>query len=285
MIILSSPEELQQTALTLRAQGHRLGLVPTMGNLHEGHLSLIRMAKAQAQDVIVSDFVNPIQFGPNEDYASYPRTFERDCELCEKEGAAYVFHPEAAAMYSPGCSVSLIETSLSRYLCGASRPGHFNGVCTVVAKLFLLAQPHVAVFGQKDAQQLRVLRRMVRDLNFPVQIIGAPIVREADGLALSSRNQYLSAEERRQAPALHHALQACEACFAQGERRVAVLRATLQKTLTAEAPDGRPDYLTLADDETLETLPDDSAVTRPVLVALAVRFGKTRLIDNTPLIP
>lgn len=285
MQIIESPAELQLAALALRSAGETIALVPTMGNLHEGHLSLVREARARASRVIVSDFVNPTQFGPNEDYASYPRTFEADCALLEREGADIVFHPAPEAMYPEGTSVSLVETSLSRNLCGAQRPGHFNGVCTVVAKLFLLAQPHVAVFGRKDAQQLRVIRRMVRDLNFPIEIVGAPIVREADGLAMSSRNQYLRPEERRQAPALHHALEACEKAFAAGERSVAALRGSILGVLAAEAPGGTPDYVELADDETLELLADGATVVRPVLAALAVRFGSTRLIDNTELRP
>ena len=285
MQINESTAELQLAALALRSAGETIALVPTMGNLHEGHLSLVRAARARASKVIVSDFVNPTQFGPNEDYAAYPRTFEADCALLEREGADIVFHPAPEAMYPEGTSVSLIETSLSKYLCGASRPGHFNGVCTVVAKLFLLAQPHVAVFGQKDAQQLRVLRRMVRDLNFPIEIVGSPIVREPDGLAMSSRNQYLSPEQRRQAPALHRALQACESAFASGERSVSALRSLILSRLTSDAPSGVPDYVTLADDETLVPLDDSATITRPVLAALAVRFGTTRLIDNTELRP
>lgn len=285
MQIIESPAELQLAALALRSAGETIALVPTMGNLHEGHLSLVRAARARASKVIVSDFVNPTQFGPNEDYAAYPRTFEADCALLEREGADIVFHPAPEAMYPEGTSVSLIETSLSKYLCGASRPGHFNGVCTVVAKLFLLAQPHVAVFGKKDAQQLRVLRRMVRDLNFPIEIVGSPIVREPDGLAMSSRNQYLAPAQRREAPALHHALEACEAAFASGERSVAALRKRILDVISSEAPSGVPDYVTLADDETLVPLEDTATVTRPVLTALAVRFGTTRLIDNTELRP
>ena len=191
MQIIESPAKLQLAALALRSAGETIALVPTMGNLHEGHLSLVREARSRATRVIVSDFVNPTQFGPNEDYAAYPRTFEADCALLEREGADIVFHPAPEAMYPEGTSVSLIETSLSKYLCGASRPGHFNGVCTVVAKLFLLAQPHVAVFGKKDAQQLRVLRRMVRDLNVPIEIVGSPIVREPDGLSHICTNCFL----------------------------------------------------------------------------------------------
>lgn len=285
MQIIESPADLQLAALALRSAGETIALVPTMGNLHEGHLSLVRTARAMATRVIVSDFVNPTQFGPNEDYAAYPRTFEADCALLEREGADIVFHPSPEAMYPDGTSVSLIETSLSKHLCGASRPGHFNGVCTVVAKLFLLAQPHIAVFGQKDAQQLRVLRRMVRDLNFPIQVVGAPIVREPDGLAMSSRNQYLTPAQRLEAPALHRALEACSTAFASGERSVAALRKRILGVLSASAPSGVPDYVTLADDETLVPLDDADTVSRPVLAALAVRFGTTRLIDNTELRP
>ena len=280
MKIFENPAELQAWALAERAAGKRLALVPTMGNLHEGHLSLVRIARQHADEVVVSDFVNPIQFGPNEDYAAYPRTFAEDCEKCEAEGVAAVFHPAPEAMYLPDASVSLVERRLSKVLCGASRPGHFDGVCTVVAKLFLLAQPHIAVFGQKDAQQLCVIRRMVRDLSFPVEIVAAPISREADGLARSSRNQYLSAEERAQAPALRRGLDAAEAAFAAGERNADALKTAVRAVLAA-TPLARPEYVELVDAETLESVAGD--VSRPALLALAVRFGTTRLIDNTVL--
>ncbi len=285
MKICRTKKSLSALSAAWHKAGETVALVPTMGYLHEGHLSLVRTARAMATRVIVSDFVNPTQFGPNEDYAAYPRTFEADCALLEREGADIVFHPAPEAMYPEGTSVSLIETSLSKYLCGASRPGHFNGVCTVVAKLFLLAQPHIAVFGQKDAQQLRVLRRMVRDLNFPIQVVGAPIVREPDGLAMSSRNQYLTPAQRLEAPALHRALEACSAAFAAGERSVGTLRRRILDVLASDAPSGVPDYVTLADDESLVPLDDADTVSRPVLAALAVRFGATRLIDNTELRP
>jgi len=280
MKIIEKPEELQAWALAERAAGKRLALVPTMGNLHEGHLSLVRLARERADEVIVSDFVNPTQFGPNEDYAAYPRTFDDDCAKCEAEGVAAVFHPAPEAMYAPDASVSLVERRLSKVLCGASRPGHFDGVCTVVAKLFLLAQPHVAVFGQKDAQQLCVIRRMVRDLSFPVEIAAAPISREADGLARSSRNQYLTPIERAQAPALRWALVAAEKLYAAGERRADWLKSAM-KTVLAATPLAKPEYVELVDAETLEAV--EGRVERPALAALAVRFGKTRLIDNTIL--
>ena len=210
MNILQTAREMQQTALALRAQGKRIGFVPTMGNLHEGHLSLLRIARQHADVVVVSIFVNPTQFGPNEDFAAYPRTFEADRALCEQEHADIVFYPSVPEMYPGGTSVSVTENSLSRTLCGASRPGHFDGVCTIVAKLFNIVLPHIAVLGEKDAQQLRVLRRMVRDLRFPVEILPGPTIREPDGLARSSRNQYLTPAQRPQAACLRRALDEAE---------------------------------------------------------------------------
>lgn len=284
MQIVENPRELQTLALQARAAGRTVALVPTMGNLHEGHLSLVRIARRHADFVIVSDFVNPTQFGPNEDFDSYPRTFEQDADLCRAESVDLLFHPAPAAMYAADASVSLIETDLSRWLCGASRPIHFNGVCTVVAKLFLLAQPHVAVFGEKDAQQLAVIRRMVRDLFFPVEIIPAPISREPDGLARSSRNRYLTPDLRAQAPVLHRSLLAAKALFDSGERRAAALLDAVQ-TVLATAPDANVEYATLSDATTLAPLSRDAILSAPVLLALAVRFGSTRLIDNANLAP
>jgi pantoate--beta-alanine ligase len=286
MQIVENPRELQTLALQARAAGRTVGLVPTMGNLHEGHLSLVRIARQHADYVIVSDFVNPTQFGPNEDFDSYPRTFEQDADLCRAESVDLLFHPDPPAMYASDASVSLIETDLSRWLCGASRPIHFNGVCTVVAKLFLLAQPHIAVFGEKDAQQLAVIRRMVRDLFFPIEIIPAPISREPDGLARSSRNRYLTSDYRAQAPVLHRSLEAAKALFDQGERRPAPLLEAV-KAVLATAPDANVEYATLSDASTLVPYPADALepMAAPALLALAVRFGTTRLIDNTTLAP
>ncbi|MBP5389152.1 MAG: pantoate--beta-alanine ligase [Bacteroidales bacterium] len=281
MQVFESPAEFQAYALSLRANGRRIGLVPTMGNLHEGHLSLVRIAREHADDVLVSDFVNPIQFGPNEDFAAYPRTFEDDCAKCEAEGVAAIFHPSPAAMYLPDASVSLVEKSLSRFLCGASRPGHFNGVCTVVCKLFQLAVPHVAVFGQKDAQQLAIIRRMVRDLSIPVEIFAGPISREPDGLARSSRNQYLTPEQRAQAPALHAALVHAALLYSQGEKSAPALVASVRSELATLAPLANPEYVTVSDADSLEPL--DGPIAAPALLALAVRFGTTRLIDNVEL--
>ena len=282
MNILSSASEMQRAALALRAQGRRIGFVPTMGNLHEGHLSLVRLAKRHTDVVVVSLFVNPTQFGPNEDFAAYPRTFEADRLRCEQEGVDFLFSPPVAEMYPDDTSVSVIETALSDTLCGASRPGHFNGVCTVVAKLFNLVLPHVAVFGEKDAQQLRVIRRMVRDLRFPVEIVPGPTVREPDGLAQSSRNQYLTPAQRPQAACLRRALDEAERLFAAGERAPRAIAAAMCARI-AQAPDAKIDYVAIVDDETLQPLA--GPIDRPVLVALAVWVGKPRLIDNTVLRP
>jgi len=281
MQILTTPRAMQDAALTLRAAGRRIGVVPTMGFLHEGHASLIRLARARADVVIVTLFVNPAQFGPNEDLSRYPRDFERDRALCEAEGADILFAPGADSVYAADASVWIDEDRLSRGLCGASRPGHFRGVCTVVAKLFNLTQPHVAVFGEKDAQQLRILRRMVRDLDIPVEVVAGPTVRETDGLAMSSRNAYLSPEERLQATCLRRALDAAASRLAAGERSAAALRAVMAEVI-AGAPLARADYIEIVDDETLEPV---TAVGRPALAAMAVFVGRTRLIDNAVLRP
>jgi pantoate--beta-alanine ligase len=282
MKIITTAVEMQQAAQELRAAGRRIGFVPTMGNLHAGHLSLVRLARKGADVVVVSNFVNPAQFGPNEDFAAYPRTFAADCQLCEREGVDIVFHPSVAEMYPHGASVAVVETALSRTLCGAARPGHFEGVCTVVAKLFNLVLPHVAVFGEKDAQQLRIIRRMVRDLHFPVEIVAGPTVREPDGLAQSSRNQYLTPEQRPQAACLRRALDEAERRFAAGERNPQRLVQTMWD-LVARQPAARIDYIAVVDDETLEPL--TGPITRPALAALAVWVGTPRLIDNTVLRP
>lgn len=267
MVIIREPKELQKLALKTKFSGKRIGLVPTMGFLHAGHLSLIDEAKKRADFVIVSIFVNPVQFGPNEDLDKYPRDFEHDRALCEEHGADVVFAPTPEAMYAPDRSVWVEETQLSRGMCGALRPGHFRGVTTVVAKLFLLAQPDVAVFGQKDAQQALVIRRMVRDLDFPIEIVTAPLVRDADGVALSSRNKYLSPEERERARVLSQSLFAAE----RGELDAEGVR----KAIAAKAD--KVDYVVWFD---ADTLAEPTPATREVLVAAAAYFGKTRLIDN-----
>jgi pantoate--beta-alanine ligase len=278
MEVFKTPQELQRWALEQRAHGVRIGLVPTMGFLHEGHLSLIAEARKHSDAVVVSIFVNPVQFGPNEDFAKYPRSEARDLELCEKSGAAGVFLPTPENMYAPDASVYIVEERLGKGLCGARRPGHFRGVCTVVAKLFNLALPHVAVFGQKDYQQAAIIRRMVRDLNFPIEIIVAPIRREADGLALSSRNVYLSPEERKNALGLSRALAVAAAAVTSGPRPVEDVRARMTEVLEKHAL--RIDYVEIVDAETLEPV---AQAARGRTALIAVYCGKTRLIDNRVL--
>jgi pantoate--beta-alanine ligase len=261
------------------AQPGDLGLVPTMGYLHEGHLSLIRAARAANERVVVSIFVNPTQFAPGEDLASYPRDEVRDLQLLEREGVDAVFAPSAAEMYPDGFSTWVEVEALTARLEGASRPTHFRGVTTVVLKLLNVGQPACVYFGRKDAQQLAVVRRMVRDLDVPVEVVGMPIVRESDGLALSSRNVYLSPEERRAATVLSRSLRLAEELYAAGERDAAVIRARMS-TLIASQPLAAVDYVSVADAESLEEL---ATVGDAALVSLAVRFGRTRLIDNTTL--
>lgn len=281
MKIIRHPADMQQWALEQRRAGARLALVPTMGFLHDGHLSLIQLARSNADRVIVSLFVNPTQFGPNEDFANYPRDWGRDERLCRETGVDVLFAPAADEMYAPDASVQVVERSLSTGLCGRSRPGHFDGVCSVVAKLFNLVQPQRAIFGEKDAQQLRIIRRMVRDLNFPVEILAGPTIREPDGLALSSRNARLSAEERAQATCLRRALEAIETAFAAGERDADALR-KLGRRVIDHAPLARLDYLELVDDESLAPV---LLIEGPTLCAVAVNFPSARLIDNTVLRP
>lgn len=282
MEVIHSICEMQQRAQALRAEGRCIGFVPTMGYLHEGHLSLVRLARVHSDVVVVSIFVNPTQFGPHEDFERYPRDFARDEALCTRENVAVIFYPEVAEMYTSDASTWVIEEKLSQGLCGAARPGHFRGVCTVVAKLFNIVQPHVAVFGEKDGQQLRVIERMVRDLNFPIRIIRGPTVREPDGLAMSSRNAYLSPDERRQAAVIPRALEKARLLVRDaGVRDVATLKRAIQNAIE-HAPDARIEYIEIVDDLTLEPV---KSVERPCLVAVAVFVGKTRLIDNAILPP
>lgn len=280
MEVVRDPQVMQAMALRQRRGGLRIGVVPTMGFLHEGHLSLVRIARRESDWVVLTLFVNPTQFGPNEDLDRYPRNFERDCALCEAEGVDVVFAPDTGSVYSPDHTVYVVEDRLTRGLCGASRPGHFRGVLTVVAKLFNLTLPDVAVFGEKDAQQLRVIRRMVRDLNFPVRIVGGPILREEDGLAMSSRNKNLDPASRAAAPKLHVALGAAAAAFEQGERDPGALERVVRQILDDLGP-GAIDYLEVVDDESLEPL--RGPIVRPALIALAVQFPGVRLIDNRRL--
>jgi len=275
-----------RTAITLTELGSlrrsftgTVGLVPTMGYLHEGHLSLVRRARQECDHVVVSIFVNPAQFGPKEDLSSYPRDVDRDLRLLEPLGVDLVWMPTAEIMYPPGYQTWVEVESITRPLEGAMRPGHFRGVTTVVAKLFNATQPHRAYFGQKDAQQAAVLRQMTRDLNFPLEIVICPIVREPDELAMSSRNVYLEPDQRNAATVLHRSLAAANAAYENGERDAETLRQIIKSVLAAE-PLAQVQYISCADYDTLEEL---DQVTGKTLLSLAVFMGKTRLIDNLVL--
>jgi pantoate--beta-alanine ligase len=285
MQILQTIKETRQACATARAAAAKpatIGLVPTMGALHEGHLSLIRAAKKQCDIVVATIFVNPTQFGPNEDFSRYPRTFSSDCALLEAEGVDILFAPTLEDMYPNGISRTFIEVpGISERLDGLSRPGHFRGVATVVAKLFHIVSPDRAYFGQKDAAQVAVLRAMVHDLDFPVELIVCPTVRDSDGLALSSRNQYLSPEERTQALALSRSLASATAQTAKGIRDTAQLKSTILQDLQS-IPALKIDYVEIVDPTTLEPIVDVQA---GALIAVAAWLGKTRLIDNALLRP
>jgi len=273
---------MRQTSERLRLAGKRIGVVPTMGYLHEGHLSLIRIAKMKADVVITTLFVNPTQFGPNEDLSRYPRSFEHDLSLSNSAGTDYLFAPEASQMYPTGYSTYVNAEGITDVLEGKSRPGHFRGVATVVAKLFNLTKPHVAVFGQKDAQQVAVIRRMVRDLNFDVELLIAPIVREADGLAMSSRNTYLTPQQRNEAAVLYRSLKLAEQRVKLGEHDCKKIIDEMTNLITSSSS-GQIDYVSFADNNSLQEL-GKLQVRQSVLVSLAVKFGTTRLIDNTVLL-
>lgn len=280
MQILHTASELRQWSRALRCEpGNTIGLVPTMGALHAGHAWLIRAARGQCTHVAVSIFVNPTQFGPNEDFARYPRTFEADCALAEAEGATVIFAPTVEELYPCGAATFVEVETLSNRLDGASRPGHFRGVATVVAKLLIAAEADLAFFGQKDAAQVAVLRRLTTDLRLATEIVVCPIIRDADGLALSSRNAYLSPAERTQALVLNRAINEIASLVAKGERRADALVAAAQEIFAAE-PSVRVDYIVLVDWSTLE--PVEIAVPG-TLFAIAGYVGKTRLIDNTIL--
>jgi len=281
MEIVNKIDELFVTRNGIRSRGGRLGLVPTMGALHEGHLSLIRAAKAKSDVVASSIFVNPTQFGPNEDFSRYPRDLEKDLALLERDGVDLVFVPSVEEMY-PQQSVTWVAVEgLSDRLCGKSRPGHFRGVATVVAKLFNIVEPDIAFFGQKDAAQVAIIRRMVRDLNMPVQIEVCPIVREPDGLAMSSRNAYLSPEQRQDALVLFRSLLRVRELFADGERNPAILIKAAKNVLSGSSA-VRLDYFEIVDPDELTPL---ALINQPALVAVAAFVGNTRLIDNIVLEP
>ena len=275
MKIFKTRKELQNYALELKRSGKSIALVPTMGFLHDGHMSLIDIARKKADVVIVSIFVNPKQFAPHEDFDRYPRDFDGDVAKCADHGADVIFAPEIDGMYDGDSSTWVEEVKLSGPLCGKSRPTFYRGVTTVVAKLFLLAQPDYAVFGLKDAQQCFVIQRMVRDLDFPVEIIPAPLVRDADGLALSSRNRYLSEDERSRALAIHRALLGAKAAIIADKNNIDAALNEAVETITAAG--GRVDYVELLDCNTMEAA---TAESKQVIVAAAAFFGTTRLIDN-----
>lgn len=279
MELLRSPAEMHRWRASVIGT---VGFVPTMGYLHEGHLSLVRLSRERDEVTVVSIFVNPTQFGPGEDFERYPRDEARDLSLLAAEGVRAVYLPTPEAMYPAGYQTYVTVEAITRRLEGAARPGHFRGVTTVVCKLFAAVQPHRAYFGKKDAQQLRVIRQMVRDLDFPIEIVAGETVREPDGLAMSSRNVYLSPEERAAAPLLYRGLCAARDAFVRGERDAERLRTIVREVVAAD-PRIAPEYVSVADDVTLEEV--EGRVERPALLSLAARLGSTRLIDNVELTP
>lgn len=275
MKIVSSPAQMAELSKQARLEGKTIAVVPTMGYLHEGHVSLIRRARKEAGFVVATLFVNPIQFGPGEDFAVYPRNEEHDAEICRKEGVDVLYMPKIEDMYHRDASVRVSENSLSRHLCGASRPGHFEGVCTVVAKLFNATRADKAVFGLKDAQQVAVIRRMVRDLDFPVEIIASPIVREEDGLAMSSRNARLKPGDREKALGLSRSIAYARDFYQKGNRDASSLKKSMHEMLVSSGL--RPDYVSVVDYDTLE---EENTLRPNTLVAAAAFCGDVRLIDN-----
>ncbi len=276
--VVNSIKETRDIIKSWRDKGYKIGFVPTMGYFHKGHLALMEEAKRLTDKVVVSIFVNPTQFGPNEDLARYPRDLNRDIRLAKNVGVDLIFAPEASDMYSPDFQTWVNVEKLSQGLCGEFRPGHFRGVATVVTKLFNIVQPDIAVFGQKDYQQLLVIKKMVQDLNMPIEIVGHPIVREEDGLAMSSRNTYLSLKERESALSLYKALIHAKALIEKGERSSSKIRQEI-KELINSYPLTKLEYIFLGDPDTLT--PYDKTIKHKTLIALAVWVGKTRLIDNS----
>ena len=276
MKIAYTVEDVKSQVRQWKKEGLTVGLVPTMGYLHEGHESLVKRAVAENDRVVVSVFLNPTQFAPNEDLASYPRDFEADTKLCEGAGAALVFHPEPSEMYAEDACTFVDMTAVTKELCGKSRPIHFRGVCTVVNKLMNISMADRAYFGQKDAQQLAVIRRMVRDLNMNVEVVGCPIIREPDGLAKSSRNTYLSEEERKAGLVLSQAVKLGQKLVAEGEKSAAAVTGAMSELISAE-PLAKIDYVSMVSWDSIEPV---ETIEGPVLVAMAVYIGKTRLIDN-----
>ena len=276
MQVITNTEDTRAASRAARGAGKRIGFVPTMGALHDGHLSLVRAARASCDVVVASIFVNPTQFGPTEDLAKYPRSFERDRDLLEQEGVDVIFAPSVEEMYPAGAVTWVTVEGLSEKLDGRSRPGHFRGVTTIVSKLFHIVEPDAAFFGQKDAAQVAIIRRMVRDLNLPVEIVVCPIVREPDGLAMSSRNAYLNPEQRKKALVLHRSLMRVQEAIRSGEKQSRKL-IEVGRTEFANEPSLRLDYFDIVDSETLDSVEN---VSRGSLVAVAAYVGSTRLIDN-----
>lgn len=276
MEVIKSVKKMQKRADEIREAKKIIGFVPTMGYLHEGHLSLVRIARKKADVVVVSIFVNPIQFLPEEDYNSYPRDFKRDKKLLQKEKVDIIFYPSVREMYPEKLLTKVSVPYLTETLCGEKRPGHFDGVATVVAKLFNIVKPHFAVFGEKDFQQQVVIKKMVKDLNFDVKIVTGPTVRERDGLAVSSRNEYLSPEERKRAPVLYRSLELAKKMVKKGEKDPEKIKKAMLEMIKKEKP-SKIDYVEIVNPETLHPVPK---IEKKVLVAVAVRFGKARLIDN-----
>ena len=276
MIILHTPEEMKKQISAWKRKGESIGLVPTMGFLHNGHGSLIKRSVSENDHTVVSIFVNPTQFGPNEDFENYPRDIKKDASFCESFGVDVIFNPEPEIMYPQPFFTSVSVARLSEGLCGKRRPVHFGGVCLILSKLFHIAMPDRAYFGQKDAQQAAIVKRMVRDLNFPLEVIICPIVRESDGLALSSRNIYLTTEERKNALVLNRALKHAQELIKQGEKSSEIIRKQMEAEINSVKNDGI-DYIEITDTEQLQPI---SEIKGEVLIALAVRFGKARLIDN-----
>ncbi|MDO4554563.1 MAG: pantoate--beta-alanine ligase [Lachnospiraceae bacterium] len=276
MKVVTTVKEVKEQVKLWREQGFSVGLVPSMGYLHEGHASLMKTAKSQMDKVVVSVFVNPLQFGPNEDYDSYPRDLDHDIALCEEQGVDLIFHPAVEEMYGKNYNTYVVMETLGEELCGKSRPIHFRGVCTVVNKLFNIVTPDKAFFGQKDAQQLAIIKRMVKDLNMNLEIVGCPIIREEDGLAKSSRNTYLSAEERKAALILSKTIFLGQDMVKNGERDVKTLLDAMKKNIESE-PLAKIDYVEVVDGETMQKV---EKIENSVLTAMAVYIGNTRLIDN-----
>jgi pantoate--beta-alanine ligase len=282
MDVIHTVEDMRAWACQQTMSGRRVGFVPTMGYLHEGHLALLRFARARCDALVLSIFVNPTQFGPSEDFEAYPRDEPGDLALARSSGVDVAFLPAVDQIYPPGYRTFIEVESLQDGLCGRSRPGHFRGVCTVVARLFRIVSPHEAFFGEKDAQQLRIIRRMVVDLEIPVAVVGHPTVREPDGLAMSSRNVYLGSQERAQAPALYRSLRAARERVEHGEGDVGAILAEVKAAIEREAPLARLEYVEAVEDETLRPV---GRLEGRVLLAVAARFGRARLIDNIVLEP